>query len=32
MLSRFKRAVGSNDVVTVDFNPRNEKVPLSKVT
>ena len=29
---RRKRAVGSDEVVTVDFNPRNKNVPLSKVT
>ena len=28
----FKRAIGSDDFVTVDFNPRNKNVPLSKVT
>ena len=26
-----KRAVGSDDVVTVDFNPRSKNVPINKV-
>ena len=31
MLRRRKRAIGSDDFVTVDFNPRNKNEPLSKV-
>ena len=30
MLRRRKRAIGSNDVVTVDFNPRDKNAPSVK--
>ena len=30
MLRRPKRAIGSDDVVTEDFNPRKRTYPLSK--